>query len=56
MHSTRVKVMFIEVTNDDENFLKNQYKTAARTSPDYEGINDFDAVISIIISIIISIC
>lgn len=45
MTECRVKVMFIEVTNDNEAFLKSQYKETASTSPDYEGINDKDAVI-----------
>ena len=44
MSAARVKVMFIEVTNDNEAFLKNQYKETASTSPDYEGICDKDAV------------
>ena len=44
MSAARVKVMFIEVTNDNEAFLKNQYKETASTSPDYEGISDKDAV------------
>jgi len=45
MNSARVKVMFIEVSNDNEEFLQGQYKTAASTSPDYEGINNTDAVL-----------
>eukprot|EP00597_Dinobryon_sp_UTEXLB2267_P015822 CAMPEP_0170115900 /NCGR_PEP_ID=MMETSP0020_2-20130122/11851_1 /TAXON_ID=98059 /ORGANISM="Dinobryon sp., Strain UTEXLB2267" /LENGTH=558 /DNA_ID=CAMNT_0010343719 /DNA_START=58 /DNA_END=1734 /DNA_ORIENTATION=+ len=43
MNAARVKVMFIEVSNDNEEFLQDQYRTAASTSPDYEGINNTDA-------------
>jgi hypothetical protein len=36
--------MWIEVTNDNEGFLMDQYRSNAISSPDYEGICDKDAV------------
>lgn len=36
---TGAKILFIEVSNDDENVLNESYKTAATTSPEYEGID-----------------
>eukprot|EP01039_Chlorochromonas_danica_P002541 gene2541-2782_t len=37
MHSTGAKVMFIEVTNDDEEFLAKHYRTTVSHSVDYMG-------------------
>ena len=37
MQITKAKVMFIEVSNENEEFLINQYKQTADEHPDYEG-------------------
>lgn len=39
MHSTGAKVMFIEVNNDDEQFLVSHYRTVMQYSDDYKGVN-----------------
>lgn len=36
----QVKVLFIEVSNEDEEFLKQQYNQVSMNSPDYSGVSD----------------
>jgi hypothetical protein len=40
---TGAKIIFIEVTNDDESSLTESYRTAAVTSPEYEGMDTEEA-------------
>lgn len=44
MRSQGVSVYFIEVDNDHQGFLSQQYQLAASTMPDYQGINGYEAV------------
>ena len=44
MRSQGVSVCFIEVDNDNQSFLTEQYKKAATTMPDYEGMEGYEAV------------
>jgi broad specificity phosphatase PhoE len=39
MQETKAKVMFIEVSNENKEFLSRQIRTAASSSPDYAGMN-----------------
>lgn len=43
MRATKAKVMFIEVTNDNEEFLLNQIKLTADSSPDYASLENAEA-------------
>jgi len=40
MHAIGAKVMFIEVSNEDETFLARQYQTTVRYSVDYAGLSN----------------
>ena len=40
---TGAKMLFIEVSNDDETSLTESYRTAAATSPEYEGMDATEA-------------
>lgn len=40
---TGAKMLFIEVSNNDETLLTESYRTAAATSPEYEGMDDKEA-------------
>ncbi len=44
MSLTGAKVMFIEVNNDDENFLSEHYRTTVHYSADYVGQSDAQSV------------
>lgn len=39
------KILFIEVTNDDQTFLTEQYECAVTSHPDYQGLSSNDAVV-----------
>jgi hypothetical protein len=44
MRASGVKVLFIEVINDDPEFLRRQFEDVALTSPDYKGVDKDEAV------------
>ena len=44
MKISRAKVIFIEVSNDNQEFLSTQYKNMAHSCPDYAGVNKVEAV------------
>lgn len=44
MRSQGVSVCFIDVDNHNQTFLSEQYKIAATTMPDYQGMEGYDAV------------
>lgn len=44
MHNIGAKVMFIEVNNEDEQFLARNYHTTVQYSVDYAGLNDASSV------------
>ena len=54
MRETRAKVLFIEVSNDNPEFLKQQYKKMAHSAPDYAGVADADAVRKHTVDILLS--
>lgn len=43
IRTTGAKIMWIEVTNEDEAFLAKQYLNVVNYSPDYVGVQDADA-------------
>lgn len=44
MRASGVKVLFVEVINDDPDFLRQQFEDVARASPDYKGVDKDEAV------------
>ena len=38
------KILFIEVSNTDEHFLSESYRSNVQSSPDYRGVEDADAL------------
>ncbi len=44
MQVSGAKLMFIEVNNDDEEFLSAHYRTTVKYSEDYKGVCDADSV------------
>ena len=45
MRSKRTKVIFIEVSNEDTEFLREQYRIMAQSAPEYQGVADAEAVL-----------
>jgi hypothetical protein len=44
MHNIGAKVMFIEVYNEDEQFLASHYRSTVQYSADYAGLCDISSV------------
>ena len=44
MKTARAKVLFIEVDNDNKEFLLEQYRSMAKNCPDYVGVDALEAV------------
>lgn len=46
-----VKIIFIEVINNDSQFIQSQIKLAAHSSPDYAEISESEEAVSVIANI-----
>lgn len=49
MRSQGVSVCFIDVDNQNQTFLTEQYRIAATTMPDYKGMEGYQAVSLVIL-------